>query len=534
MTCNSCPYCQWGNLIFCKNCPSCQSVENATIQDLPDSLVNFYFKKALTLSKQRDLEVKTYIIQDKDFLMCLKEYHQKNSNRADQVSLKNHLLVKYPLAFQSRANEDFFYHLADHSIKKLDLLGIKLDLQQINPQPVSFEYYTQISDKKGLDPNTCAEAQAHVVSFDQNDVNLGIDGFVDRPKTVTFFSTQTCGQESANFINLVVQTSSSFLGFIMANYFQEIIFSFLNNKDVFDSFKFVRSRQTPLFGNIEKIFSTFDRRDFFAISKNLTSFVSNVQIRSGLLDDYGYAFTSLMYQENFTFWFEEYYRQLNLGYSTGMLNTFACKYNLILPEYLGILCLLIYFGFQGILMLVLYAQNNQQNKSNKRAIKGVRIQDTLHNTFLSSVLLVYFYNLISFCSLMKFARTSIFGVTDFCILCVRGGFIVYPLLVLYKKAFSANKKEPKRRPIPAPKQKADQVTQRNKVIVKGTTNFYSFWEQKKDEINVFLRVSFTNSRPMVHKKKDVFLQYKLKVIEQHDKSSRDKQWLFTGKSRKKI
>jgi hypothetical protein len=96
---------------------------------------------------------------------------------------------------------------------------------------------------------------------------------------------------------------------------------------------------------------------------------------------------------------------------------------------------------------------------------------------------------------------------------VRGGFIVYPLIYFYEQIPFEEQCEQPNKKIVKQKNNKSKVMTNEKMIVKGNIKIYSFWEQKKKDIKLFVRLSFAalgNTQP---KRKDVLLKYNLEIIE---------------------
>jgi hypothetical protein len=124
-----------------------------------------------------------------------------------------------------------------------------------------------------------------------------------------------------------------------------------------------------------------------------------------------------------------------------------------------------------------------------------------------------------------------FGLIDHIIMSVRAAFVVYPMFKFLKdynrKTKEIKEKEEKHKrkmekeKIKKEKPKTDKKEKLNrKVITKNftkimpTKRIYGFWEQKKNEIKAFVRISFIgrNSRPNKPSTKKKILRYNLLII----------------------
>ena len=415
------------------------------------------------------------------------------------------------------------YFYTDQVIEKVDLLGKILKISDFDLQQETYESFLaydtlnhecQKQTKKSQNPylvseEKCPKPKAHVITIDASKVKVGINGYINRPKTFTFYSHPTCSKPEVDHLLVIVQSSISIIGIIMASFFQEILFSFLNNKDLYDIVRFIRTPETVFFRRVDKFFSTSKCSHYYSFYDDEKCFTSNTSIRSKLINRYLQVLDSSFYIEYFGYWFSEYKSQLSIGFTTEMKNFLGCKHKIIISEYLTLLLLVILCVLFVIFHFFWYCQKNKKIGYDKKLYRLKNLIRFVYRTFMSSVLLVYFYNLFSFCALLKLVRSLIFGIGDFVILCLRGGFIVYPFFHLHLEI--VNPKDPNES---IQKIKKDRIKQQNNQITQrkkrqGSKNIYSFYRKTKDRLKVFMRVSFQDVEPAQTKRKDIILKYDL-------------------------
>ena len=359
----------------------------------------------------------SYMIKDKGFLdQFIKSDMQKGSNIDSLISKE---------VFISNFN-DFFGH--DLLLPDQDY-AFFLFLDAVSNIKI-FEKTLEINTLPRQSEQNCPPSYVHIVTLSPEMIKVGLDGVLPKNLNLVFISNPDCVTEKVNIIEITKEASLSFVFLVLSNYFQDVLFSLLNNKDVLDLVKYVQLPKDQKFVDMENFFATFRSDHFLPISEDWVSFLSNQRIKRFLIKDFE--------DESFKTrkWLEKATRKYESRFSSSILGGLRCRYFLIFPEYLMLSLLSILWLIYLVSSMIGLVRSK---KFIKICVKLYTLSGFFHKSFMSSLLLIYFYNVTAFCSVVKLLTSLNFGAVEFVILVVRGGFITYPWIQLAKRLFEVQR-----------------------------------------------------------------------------------------------
>jgi hypothetical protein len=560
MKCKNCLYCQIEDKLLCANCDQCPVVSDPSITELQNNSVSFTFKNGILLKPKEDIDVQSFTVGNFDFLNALKEFNDskkeillkteqkdwvKNGKQSQVLDLelfKKEFGTFFNYEFPSNFDEKMLFFYVPKKVENVEVMGAKIEIGRSSSSSPNFTDFFKSTEplpkenkiiaggetgntSKTPTDGVCENPKAHVIKIQPKNIKIGINGILNKNLNLVIISDPQCQVQKVDAKTLIQETSISLVTILVSNFLREMLFSLLNNKDILDIVRYTQTPQTEVYKQFEDFFTTFNCNSFVNFHSDWDSFLSNTFIRSMFIQDYDKNIASRLKDEDDQFWFSEYYKMFKRRFSSSILSGFTCKYNLILPEYLMLFFLVVYVFIKIILEIRLHYEALKSKPCAKKILVLKKIANSFHLIFFNSLLFVYFYNLISFCVLLKLVPTIQFGLIDHIIMSVRAAFVVYPMFKFLKdynrKTKEIKEKEEKRkRKMEKEKIKKEKPETDKKVIMKNftkimpTKRIYGFWEQKKNEIKAFVRISFIgrNSRPNKPSTKKKILRYNLLII----------------------
>ena len=211
-------------------------------------------------------------------------------------------------------------------------------------------------------------------------------------------------------------------------------------------------------------------------------------------------------------------RQYILWFPGQINSNLECKYKFIFPEYLC-MCVFCLFCVACVIHLSVFSYHCKNGLEKTNTLENsTNVYYFFFNTFTNAVLMVYYYNLIAFCTLIKLTKSVNFGLVDFSLLSIRGGFVSFPLIVMLQQVNQSHKKvqsihkETKENT----SKKSNKPRHHEFIKQMPTKQIYAAYTLKKNEVKTFVRVSFANplhTRSNKTQKKNIFFRFILKIIE---------------------
>lgn len=417
------------------------------------------FKEAIVYDQKKSFSIALHYIKSEIFLISFENYFGKDEMSNKTILNSFEFFYNFSETLKSINQDDSIYFIFLSSrVSKVKILEKLIDLSEAKQTNMSFEEFLNqkqqedaknssiklqdTTDQDSIDSSlVCPQAKAYVIDIDPKNIKIGINGVLKKKMQLVIIPKYQCQQNSINLIQLAKEVSLSFLGLIISNFFKEYLFSFLNNKDIFDVIRFHDSKKGEIYSQFENFFTTFNCKQFPSIYNETNSFFSNFKIKSFLIKNYTDSIDISNYERNNFEWLDEYSKQFRINIPSGIIGGLECKYNLIFLEYLMIVFFFLscFIGLIYILSLHYHRWNTLENTNFLNRIK--KMYNFFYKTFMNSLLLVYFYNLGSFCVLMKLVRSIKFGMFDFIVLLLRGGFITFPLFDFYLEIYQKSLKD---------------------------------------------------------------------------------------------
>ena len=347
----------------------------------------------------------------------------------------------------SLGSETYFFFYLPHRISYFTILGQKIELDNAQTSKSSFFQYLskfrpQMADLGSLgaasDPKpeySCAHSQAYKVKLLPSVVKAGISDYLEEPLSIFVLSRADCEKASFNLRDLVPAISFQLVLVLLSSYLRDILFSFLNNKKLLDMVQFDATPKTENFQQLKGFFkstSCFLIRSFYRPSD---PFASNKRVKRWFIRDHGSQFDgSAMFSRDRDLWESEVAANYNRKFPAPVLARFGCRYNYTVPEYLvsssfAFLCL-----FACLATLVRLVRPKKEIHCwfliQRFASQALGL---FQRVFLRTALLVYFYNLIAFCSMITQVKSPFFTPFDFALLSIRSMLLVYPLLTMLEE-----------------------------------------------------------------------------------------------------
>lgn len=336
-------------------------------------------------------------------------------------------------------------------LDSIELVNVKIDLatslgdtddilgSESESEPSQANYpYTQakaqqseierVSARLGPIASPCANPVAYNIKVSPENIKAGVDGVIEADLTVLVVVDPACKKQTTSVGSVVKRLSLSFVGLIMLNLFREIMYSFLNIKDVLDLVKFDAVSEQGSMARLDEWFFTSDCQIYLPFSHDGASFDSHLRVKTWLLGNYLEHIRSHFMSKAPQSWLGEYAKQEYAKLPQAVREHQSCRFRLIVSEYfvLVLSCLLV-LGKALPLVVWCFAKAPTSKKVSKAMSCLAVAHGKCRNLLLASVLLAIFYNVAAFVSVVKLARTMLFGLADFGVLAVRGWFVVYPL-----------------------------------------------------------------------------------------------------------
>jgi hypothetical protein len=464
---------------------------------ISDSHLHFEFDKLLILDSFNKLKLESIIMED-EFFGSFKDYLNNHDHSSFEMS-KDEFIEE----FNSFFSRDFFDQYQDNlfifyypkNLKSISIINQQFHLEnnEIDKKLTKFDREI-ISGNIIQNINTIKVCQKQVIyqmRIDPENIRAGINGFIRESKYIWIVSNPECQEQDVDIQKIVKEITFSFFGIILLNLFREIIFSFLNNKDVLDLIKYDHIPEDENMNKIEKVFTTFDCRRYQSIYEEYKSFQSNIFIKSLFIKDFEQTLESKIYESHSLDWLQEYKKQNFKIFPMAIQGQLFCRYTMITPEYISLSMMVLFLCLNVLFFVFLCCLKCKKNKKLIKLLLFVNLcKRKMKNIFLTSLFFVYFYNLISFLSLIKLTKTLIFGLVDFTILIVRAYFIIYPILSFIDKEKSEKTK----------KKKSNQKKEENKMTSKKESKVnlftkiyrnhtvYGTWSKVKNKVTTYLRI----------------------------------------------
>lgn len=472
----------------------------------------------MVLNEQNHDMVASYSINDKAFLEKFQTYTIERKNSNNFFISKEEFISKFGDAFGRdilSSDEDFAFSYFPDKVLEVQMFekSIKIDDFSKNNESSSYLVNTTEKNEEAFTPInhdtskqnfniTCPLSYAHVVTIKPEMIKVGLNGILSKNFNLVLISRPECKPKSVNVVEIAKEASLSFISLIISNYLQDILFSFLNNKDVLDLVKYNKLPKNDMFIEMENFFTTFRCDHFVSINEDWSSFQSNQKIKAFLMKDFKDE------SSNTREWFDELMRQFQSKYHANILDSFSCKYFLIFPEYLTISLLAVLSLIYVFYEIFFWIYKKQSRKSILICLKIIYLYDFFYTSFMSSLLLIYFYNVTAFCSLIKLLTTFKFGAIDFMILIFRGGFITYPWIEFVKRVYDKKPTQKPNKKIIDNHSKAE-----NKICVKKASTKQIDTKWTKTPVLTFETTSFVKPKDETHsKKRTLFLKHIMKII----------------------
>ena len=528
MDCRDCPYCQMYGKILCGHCPKCPDAKDLVYSSFENGMFKFSFKQILILDSSAKIYAKRFILEDNKFLDEFERFFYLGDQSENKVyslkSMKGSFFKYFEGAGEVDESNDIYFVYQKKLINKLNIFEANIKYSQ-EPNIKTFseivklvfnslnqENETLNSPKENIIKKTknnfCHVPEIYSVSVHPSNIKLGLTGKMKKGLTLFIISNSPCTRHKYNLQKVIRETTISIIFIMIVNYAREFLFSLINTKDMLDVIRYDSTPKTEILEQIYLITTTFNCFDFFGIYDQLGSFNTNIKIRGFFLSSYKDKLKSTLFHKNSALWFQEVMKNFKLKFSINIIDGMNCRYFPIFPEYmllflLAILAISFFFCKIGSV----FTSYNRQ-KTEKMYYKVSQVIGIVFDFYLSANMFVYYYNLYSFCILVTFTQTVIFGFLDFALLCLRGCFIVFPLINFIE---NIEQKKEKKTILPNKKKRDEKLNFTN-------GNVYYYWTKLKNIIDVFIRISFKNlnSKP----KKDVILRYRLEVIEPKAKTKR--------------
>jgi hypothetical protein len=360
----------------------------------------------------------------------------------------------------------------------------------------------------------CPTPKAHVLEINPDNIKLGFNGILKKSVKLVMISVDKCVQKSLDAIQLAKEVAVSFLGLIISNLIKELLFSFLNNKDLFDVIRYDNLPKGERYKKFDSFFSTFDCKSFPHFFEDYTSFKSNTFLKSFFIPNYTDLLNTPLFNHFESEWLKEYKQQSQRKMSSYITSGLNCRFNLIFPEYMTLFFLIIFWILYILYAFVYFYHRWNAIKKSKTYYQIKRIYKFWYRLFINSLLLVYYYNLISFCFLIKLLNTVYFGYSEFLLMVIRGAFIMFPLFNFLKelnkknkeikkqKLKKKNKKKKSKSKINKNKNLQNNRIQTSKKVKENnqipntftkelpTKTVYATWIIKKNKILIYIRTFF--------------------------------------------
>ena len=524
MQCRSCPYCQVYGKILCGGCGQCSRAWGPSVTRISATTLAFWFKNALIVDKSRDLASTFFYVRDTILLAALrKHYSTEDSTELMDSRRLGEILDESSRFFQKKTKQQFIYYTSK-PVEKINVLGKSILVsyidKDINTTEITESFQAEkprANEKKQPLPSQSdleCTAKAYVVTVSVDDVKLGIDGVLEEDFTLMVIYEPQCLDESANATKLLTQMSVSLCGLLASNYLQEVLFSLLNSRDMLDLVRYHGVDRESRYYRFAEFFETFECTHFAAFYSAEDAWRSNTAIRSFLLGDYmnsKYWSHSFSQKDNYL---RELRRQLSTRLPTGVLEMLKCQHRLILPEYIMLVCLGILCLAFCLLKIVFHCQSPGKNFQCWSMFK--RVYGIIYETFLGSVLLIYFYNLVMFCAILKNVKTVFFGAVDFGVIIVRGALVVFPIFNLTQNILKPINPKPVKKPH---KTRAAKSSPAQHTIIRKSRHrtVYGTWMRRANSVKVFVRLSFARPHRPSGKKR-IWKRYRFKIAQNKSRS----------------
>ena len=546
VTCQNCPYCQVRGKVMCGSCDKCAREMTLSVLQFEHGLCDVFFSKMVIMDPSQPVSVRSFEIKDDALKTALLGLFAEYKDTENQLIGKSELeqtieKVLDPQKLQTWGSNVFVFEFST-SLLDIDLLGSKVSVRDASLESLSFSDFiaekeeeakntlsTKMAafDQTGFQSRTadarCPAAVAHYVKITPENIKFGINGVLEEPHHLLLVSDLECASSPKRLSDAIKEFSISLVAIIIGKLLQEILFSLLNNKDVLDLVRYDSFAENQKLVEIGNFFSTFNCHNFDSIYTDLHSIRSSIAIKSLFIR--GFAESVELFLQVEPGWAREYLKQLYSSPSRRGLDGFACKYHFIFPEY----CVGALFGLLVVVdcLMVLRRLLTRKSDSRRPRLLGLLVycRGVLADWLMSAMLFVYFYNLVSFCLLLKLIKTLNFGLVDYVIMTVRSSIICFPLLEFLKNVNVTGKRlspRAKENVSSEAKPKTSKVYEHTFTKNFTTKRVHGFWRRTKDRIKIFVRVLFlqpSNSVPKP-KRKTLFLKYNLRVIESKSRKSK--------------
>jgi hypothetical protein len=528
----------------------------------------FRFKQMMLMDGEKNLKTQNFKIKNNNLVEKIKNVF---STKSDKVMDQQTFLDEFgdditDMKFDE--NYDYLFTFTSKNVSQVQVLEKKVILNDQYTTQDSFSDFllgknNVKSEKNNIylnnnsnSINTCREPNAHIISLNPQNIKIGLNGVMKKPIKLVILQIPECKKQKFNISILVKEAGVSFIGLLISNVIKDILFSFLNNKDVLDV---VRNDHLPkgnTFVKFDEFFGTYDCKQFPEFYDEFSSFKSNTFVKSFFIKDYEKQMNMERKDQNQLKWLEEYISQFNMSLPQNIQKGLNCRYNLVFPEYMTLSLLMFFWVLYLVCTLTVIYHQRKALRIGKWFQLIHRTYMFWYETFMQSLLLVYFYNLTSFCHLLKLVKSVNFGLLEFGVLVLRGAFVTYPLfyfqenIILKEKQIEKKKKTKKikkcnKKEIPTKNNKnnaTERIKETNKnkkknknqdpYPIKNTffkelpfRNIYASWIRKKNQIITYIRVSFKNNfrlkkknknelipkKPI--KKKPIIKKYVLEIVE---------------------
>lgn len=529
VTCENCPYCQIEDKILCQNCDKCSDVTTPYLIELSQNELHFFFKEAIIIDKEKQLPFHSFDIKNNDFVIALASYLEDFDNQTT-IMTQGQFSYKFKKHFDDfslKFKENYYFGITSKEQFFVNVLEKKLEISEVDNSKETFEDFVSSSNEKLSNVNSgemkeiiveqinCPQPKAYVISIDPKNIKIGLNGVLKKNTNLIILSKPKCVSRSISTFQIAKEFSMTFLTLIVSNFIKDILFSFLNNKEILDVVKFHDFQKPEKFLQFEDFFNTFDCKRFPSFYDENTSFVSNKKIKGMFIKEYEKSINISIFKGDDNNWLNEYNKQFEKNTPLSIKDGYNCRFHVIFPEYvfLGILGLFYLTSFSFIAAYLYHRWKTI--KRGKFFFKLKTVVDFIYKTLINSLLFIYYSNLASFCFLIKLVRTPKLGIIEFLILIFRGGMVIYPffyfmdLIINTKKQIKMNKK------IKTYKGQTKNVNSFFKEF--KSKKVHAKWIVKMRKIIVLMRISFKNAYKTflninpIKKKKSILKKWIIKI-----------------------
>ena len=517
LNCKNCPYCQARGKIMCRECSKCTELaepsvemvsgESVTINFgglvIPD-ILNFPAVQKLEIGNAEFLDAIGATLDGSDEPMR----HIPASEFSDKFSS-----IFGELSFRNSPKHTMLY-CTERGIKTIQVLDREIHLAELPTDAASFSDYLAQYKSAKADPSsdsgprlprtsgdeaaepqiTCNVRHVYKVSITPENIKAGLSNYLERDIDVLIVTRGDCADTPFSLGDLVPEISYSLILVLVSSYLRDVLFSFLNNKKLLDIVQF---DPVPKFESFEQLKGFFKSTSCFLIRKVHAPdrpFESNSAIKKLFIPDYGSRFEgSVLHAAQYDFWESETTRQYDLKFPSVMIARYQCRHHFTVPEYFAIVSFVLLVLSGAVMYCVLLIRTTKHVAFVYRLKRrAVRLVGLVHRVFLRVLLLIYYYNVIQFFTMITQVKSLFFTGYDFAIVTVRSALMLYPLLTMVQSLSPDDPIVPDQEDQVVPKrpERSKAVSSEIDMQYRGYS-VQGFWLRFKLHVLVFFRVRKT-------------------------------------------